>query len=69
MAPGDLFVLVSDGICDNGDDDWLCNLLQNHAADSPKELAARLVVAAAERGSQDDLTAIVCRMERRPTAH
>lgn len=68
MGPGDLFVLVSDGICDGSDDGWLRTLVQQHSKETPKELAARLVVAAAERGSNDDLTALVCRLEHRPSS-
>lgn len=66
LAHGDLFVLVSDGICDGADDGWLRAVLQEHGRETPKELAARLVVSAAERGASDDLTALVCRLERRP---
>lgn len=67
MAHGDVFVLVSDGICDGADDGWLRSLIEKHGGETPKELAARLVVAAAERGSNDDLSALVCRLEHRPS--
>lgn len=66
MGHGDLFVMVSDGVCDGTEDGWLRSLLHDRAGDSPKELAAKLVVAAAERGVSDDLTAMVVRLERRP---
>ncbi len=68
MAHGDLFVLVSDGVCDGAEDGWVRALIQKHCTESPKELAARLVVSAAERGANDDLTAMVCRLEHRPPA-
>lgn len=67
MAHGDLFVMVSDGICDGTDDGWMRTLLRDHSMEGPKELAARLVVAAAERGATDDLTALVVRLEHRPS--
>lgn len=66
LTHGDLFIMVSDGICDGSDDEWLRTLLRNHSTEGPKELAARLVVTAAERGANDDLTALVVRLENRP---
>lgn len=66
MDHGDVFVLVSDGICDGTDDEWLRHLLHDRVSDTPKELAAKIVVSAAERGVNDDLTAVVVRLERRP---
>lgn len=62
---GDLFVMLSDGVSDGADDGWVRRLLDERAGDSPKELAARLVMAAAARGAEDDLTALVVRLERR----
>ena len=68
MSHGDLFVMVSDGVCDGSDDDWLRHLLHDRAGDTPKELAAKIVVSATERGVSDDLTAMVVRLERRPAS-
>lgn len=66
LQRGDLFIMVSDGICDSIDDKWLKNLIYEHQKDTPKELAAHLVVAAAKRGTSDDLSALVFRLEQRP---
>ena len=66
LQRGDLFVMVSDGICDSTDDKWLKSLIYEHKKDSPKEIAAQLVVAAAKRGISDDLSALVFRLEQRP---
>lgn len=60
--------MVSDGVCDGSDDDWLRHLLHDRAGDTPKELAAKIVVSATERGVSDDLTAMVVRLERRPAS-
>lgn len=65
MKHGDLFVMLSDGVSDGSDDAWVRRLLTERAGDSPKELAARLVMAASARGAEDDLTALVVRLERR----
>ena len=65
MMHGDLFVMLSDGVSDGTDDAWVQQLLTERAGDSPKELAARLVAMAAERGAVDDMTALVVRLERR----
>lgn len=69
MKHGDLFVMLSDGVSDGTDDGWVRRLLTERAGDSPKELAARLVMAAAARGAEDDLTALVVRLERRKPAN
>ena len=42
----------------------LLKLLRTRMGDSPKELAAKLVAAATERGMTDDMTAFVLRIER-----
>lgn len=68
MGPGDLFVMISDGVCDGTEDGWLRRLIQEHAGEGPKELAARIVAAATERGISDDLSALVVRLERRPAS-
>ena len=64
MGHGDLFVMLTDGVTDGIEDEWMQQLLQERAGDSPKELAARLVAAASERGMTDDMTAFVLRIER-----
>ncbi len=68
MMHGDVFVMLSDGVSDGLDNAWIKRILVDHAGDSPKELAARLVMAASEKGAADDLTALVVRLERRKTA-
>lgn len=68
MGHGDLFVMLTDGICDGSSDDWVRKILDERTGESPKELALRLVQGAAMRGSQDDLTALVVRIERRVRA-
>lgn len=68
MGHGDLFVMLTDGICDGSSDDWVRKLLQERVQESPKDLALRLVQGAAARGAMDDLTALVVRVERRKPA-
>lgn len=65
LAHGDLFVMLSDGVCDGAEDLWVRDLLERRASDSPKDLAARLVLEAAQRGASDDMTALVLRLEKR----
>ena len=64
LGHGDLFILVSDGVSDGLDDNWVRELLREHGGEGPKELAARLVPEAKGRGSDDDRTAIVMRVEK-----
>ena len=56
----DIFVMVSDGVCE-GSDDWLRNLILQESA--PKALAASIVrQAATKNGGQDDVTAVVLKV-------
>ena len=64
LGHGDLCILLSDGISDGMDDDWVREMLLAHAEDSPKELAMHLVTGAAGRGHDDDRTALVLRIEK-----
>ena len=64
FGDGDLCILLSDGISDGMEDDWVRETLLTHAEDSPKELAMHLVTGAAGRGHDDDRTALVMRVER-----
>ena len=64
LGHGDLFVMLSDGVSDGMEDSWVRELLEEHAGDSPKELAARLVTEAKGRGHDDDRTALVLRLEK-----
>ncbi|NCB29212.1 MAG: hypothetical protein EOM63_05570 [Clostridia bacterium] len=64
LGHGDLYVLLTDGVSDGIDDEWVHELLRTRMGDSPKELAAKLVAAATERGMTDDMTAFVLRIER-----
>ena len=64
LGHGDLFIMLSDGISDGMEDVWVRELLLQHAGESPKELAARLVTEAKGRGHDDDRTALVMRIEK-----
>lgn len=61
LGPGDLAVLVSDGVTDGSGDDWARELVRAFQGDSPKELAAALLDHQEE--VSDDRTAIVLLME------
>ncbi|MDR0532070.1 MAG: SpoIIE family protein phosphatase [Oscillospiraceae bacterium] len=71
LEPGDLLVLVSDGmLCE--EDRWLCDELELWQTDDMQALAERLAgvavrrrqEASAARGREDDLTVICARLER-----
>ena len=60
LSKDDLFVMVSDGVCESGDD-WLCKLILQDAA--PKALASSIVrQAATNNGGHDDITAVVLKV-------
>lgn len=62
---GDMYVMVSDGVSDGTDDEWMQTLLRNCEQDSPKELAAKLVTEGYHHNTDDDRTAIVMKIEKR----
>lgn len=62
---GDMYVMVSDGVSDGTDDEWMQTLLRERQQDSPKELAAKLVTEGFHHNTDDDRTAIVMKIERR----
>ena len=59
-------VLVSDGVTDPREDQWLRDALAAFDGESPKDLARTLVDAQVGReGPADDRTALVLRLDRR----
>lgn len=71
MRDGDLLILVSDGVTDGSgigqeaDDFWLMQLIGDNLTLSPKELAAKIILTAAEKGKDDDMTALVLKLKKR----
>ena len=60
-APGDIFMMCSDGVTDGVDDLTLAGLLaKDH---DPQQIAEQVVEAAQDGGSKDNITAIVLRVE------
>ena len=66
LEPGDCVVMVSDGICGTGEDNWLRERLAALSGGSPKDLAKTLITDGPEEGSTDDRTALVIKLARRP---
>ncbi|MDR3589724.1 MAG: stage II sporulation protein E [Negativicutes bacterium] len=74
MAPGDIIVMVSDGIidspCRRGDrEPWLVNFLRRSATADPQELADQILRQAlnlAPYGITDDMTVLVAQVTPRP---
>ena len=64
LSPGDCVLMVSDGVCGNGEDGWLMEQLRGYEGDSPRRLAARLITQSPQDVT-DDRTALVVRFERR----
>ena len=66
LEAGDTVVLVSDGVTDPREDQWLRDALAAFDGESPKDLARTLVDAQVGReGPADDRTALVLRLDRR----
>ena len=66
LAPGDTVLMVSDGVCGGKEDGWLQERLAQFDGSSPKELA-RTLLTEGPQDAADDRTALVIRMETRPT--
>ena len=66
LEVGDCVLLVSDGIADAGEDQWLRKLLSDFNGDSPKELAGGVMEESEKRvGAADDRTAVVIALRKR----
>jgi protein phosphatase len=63
LAPGDVFVLCSDGLSDGVTADEICSIV---TAAAPEEAADRLVDLALARGGHDNITVVVVRCRERP---
>ena len=61
LRPGDLAVLVSDGVTDGSEDEWVRQQIRAFQGDSPKDLAGALLQH--DQMVSDDRTAIVLLME------
>lgn len=61
LRPGDLAVLVSDGVTDGTEDEWVREQIRSFRGDSPKDLAGALLCH--DQPVSDDRTAIVLLME------
>ncbi len=63
LEDGDLLVLVSDGVTNNEDTEWLEELLTNWQDLEPNQVAERLLDEAAARfGRHDDMTVVAARV-------
>lgn len=66
LGEGDCVLLVSDGICDPGDDGWLRELAAQFDGASPKELARAVMEESEKRvGAGDDRTAVAIALKKR----
>ena len=64
LSPGDCVLMVSDGICGPGDDQWLRERLEQFDGVSPKDLARELITHSPQAAT-DDRTALVVRIDQR----
>lgn len=64
LEPGDCVLMVSDGICGTGEDQWIFEQLAAFDSSSPKDLARELLTKSPQ-GATDDRTALAIRIEKR----
>lgn len=62
LKKGDRLVLMTDGVCDGIDDEWITEILENETRLSVKELAAEIILAAKEKNNDDDMTVMVLKV-------
>ncbi len=66
LEPGDCAVMLTDGVTDGEEDDWLRGMLADFDGVSPKDLARRLLEeSAAHAASPDDRTVLVLQVGKR----
>ena len=62
LEPKDYIVMLSDGVCDGIDDDWLRDCIAEFEGDSPNELSNKILEKAVEcGGAVDDMTKMCIR--------
>ncbi len=66
LVEGDWVLMVSDGVCPDGEDGALRALLASFKGDSPKELARLALEHQGEKAGTDDRTVLAVRLARRP---
>jgi len=66
LTEGDWVLMVSDGVCPDGEDGSLRALLAQFKGDSPKELARIALEHQGEKAGKDDRTVLAVRLARRP---
>lgn len=64
LSAEDYVLLVTDGITDGGDDQWLRTLLERYDGESSRELA-QAVLSSPAAGREDDRTVVALRLARR----
>ena len=65
LEPGDMVLLVSDGVAGGGEDQWLRDMFSAFEGDSPKDLACALIDGSdGKEVGPDDRTALVLRFSR-----
>lgn len=65
---GDLLVMVSDGVQEKEQDQWLLQAIRDLKTDDPQEAANRLLESALDRrggSAQDDITVLAARIDRK----
>ncbi len=62
-APGDQYLLCSDGLTDMLTDSEICHILRSGT--DVRECVRRLLTGALDRGGRDNVTAILCRLQER----
>ncbi len=64
LAPKDVVLMISDGVCSPEQDGWLRDKLGKFDGSSPKDLARALITESPQEAT-DDCTALVIRIEKR----
>ena len=66
LNPGDLLVMISDGVADGEEDGWLRRQVAAFRGERPKELALSVIEESEQLGGgTDDRTVVVLRLDRR----
>lgn len=66
LSPGAFTVMLSDGVTQGSDDQWLRTLLSEHTGDASAELSRLILESAAEKfGKSDDMTVLAIRTAER----
>jgi len=65
LREGDSVIMISDGVCDALEDEWIFPVIEGMENTSPKKMAGAIIEKASKNDRRDDMTAVVMTISKR----